>query len=410
MASPLIFVSRRPPHPAESGAPIRTHRLLTGLAREFDTTFVTYAHDADGYELHCPRDELERAVPGVEIVMVPGIGGTKRLAQARSLLSRHSWEWAQYRRPALARALSDLHDRRRPGLVHFDDIGVAQVGPLAGPVNVLSPHGVEQWITRGIADASSGVRRVFAEIEWRKVAREERAVWRAMDVSLALSEEEADAMRAGGAGRVELCPNGTDEHERLPPPAKSADEPLRLLFVGTGRFQPNERGLAWFVRDVLPRVRRTTAAQLDVVGEPPERPVEVEGVVYHGRVPEVQSWYTRAHAVIVPLFEGAGTRLKVVEAAALGRPIVATRFGPAGLPLAAGQHFLDADEPDAFAGRLTALAAWLESGEPRLEAMLAAARTAVEPLFWPRIASELAETYRSLMAEAREPRHPLVRT
>lgn len=370
---------------------------MTGLASSFDTTFLTYEHDPEGYEWHCPRATLEAELPGVEVVTVPGIRGSKRLAQARSLLSRRSWEWGQYHRPELDGALAELVESRRPALVHFDDIGVAQAGPVEGVLNVVSPHGIEHRITGGIAEATRGVRRAFARREWRKVVREEERVWQTMDVCLALSDEEAEVMRAGGARHVELCPNGTDERDLLPPPVKAAGEPLRMMFIGIGRFQPNARGIAWFVREVLPRVRARTPAVLDVVGEPPEDPVQAEGVTYHGRVPEVESWYRQAHAVVVPLFEGTGTRLKVIEAAALGRPIVSTAFGPAGLPLAGGRDFLEADEPEAFAGHLVELGGCIESGDARLAQMLASARATAEPLFWSRISSELAETYRRLI-------------
>src|SRR4030081_631065 len=99
-----------------------------------------------------------------------------------------------------------------------------------------------------------------------------------MAFSLAVSEPDARAMREGGARRVELCPNGAPPVERLPLPARSAGEPLKLLFVGTGRYLPNERGIAWFVRDVLPRIEARVPVIVEVVGHPPPRAVKAPGV------------------------------------------------------------------------------------------------------------------------------------
>lgn len=388
----MLFLSRRPPFPQTGGAPIRTHRLLTGLARDFEVTFVTFDHDPGSGEPNADRAALNRLSDEIEVVVLPGLRRSKRVAQALSVFRVASWEWARYATRELAATLRRFAREREPALVHFDDVGVAQAGPVAGAVNVLSPHGVEHLITRGNARASGGVRRAFGELEWRKVAHEERSLWRRMDLTLALSEVEAAIMRAAGA-RVALCPNGTDELPFLAPPWRDPNEPVRVLFVGTGNFQPNERGIAWFVTEVMPRLRERVPVAFDVVGMPPDRPVEAEGVSYRGRVPELEPWYEQAHVVVVPLFEGAGTRLKMLEAAAYGRPMVSTAFGPEGLPLLSGEHYLEADDPEAFAAAVVDVGRMVESRSDELVEMLARARRSVEPLFWPEITRRLVQTY-----------------
>jgi glycosyltransferase involved in cell wall biosynthesis len=110
-------------------------------------------------------------------------------------------------------------------------------------------------------------------------------------------------------------------------------------------------------------------------------------------VPELEPWYEQAHVVVVPLFEGAGTRLKVLEAAAYGRPMVSTAFGPEGLPLAAGEHYLEADDPGAFADAIVRVATLAEARSPELSGLLERARRAAEPLFWSAITHRLVETY-----------------
>src|SRR5207237_179229 len=83
---------------------------------------------------------------------------------------------------------------------------------------------------------------------------------------------------------------------------------FRMLFVGSASYRPYEMGLAWFLREVWPRLAAADDVRLEVVGRPPRRPVHVAGVTYTGPVPSVAPHYERAHAVIVPVFEGSGTR------------------------------------------------------------------------------------------------------
>jgi glycosyltransferase involved in cell wall biosynthesis len=390
----LVFASHRPPHPPTNGSRIRTQRLVTGLARAFDTTFLTFEHHPDSPDGHTSREELERVLPQVEIVTVPGRGPGKRLAQARTLTSRRSWTYGRYVLPRFGEALRDLVARRRPALVHLDDLGVGQFGPVPGRLTVFAPHNIEHRVIRGDAEVSRGVRRLYGEIEWRKLAREERSLWAAMPLCLAVSETDAETMRAGGAKRVEVCPNGTDPVAQLDAPSRGPGEPLRMLFLGSASYRPYENGIAWFVREVLPRIRRRVPAELDVVGRPPRRPMHAAGVDYVGPVESVTPWYERAHIVVVPVFEGSGTRLKIVEALAHGRPTISTHLGAQGLPIRPGEHYWQADDADGFATAALEVADRTERGDGELVDMLGRARAAISHLFWPAIVDRLVESYR----------------
>jgi glycosyltransferase involved in cell wall biosynthesis len=388
----LLFCARRPPFPTVTGARIRTHRLLTGLAATFETTFVCFENHPRSPDGHVPVDELRRLLPGIEIVTVPGLGPGKRFAQARSVLSSRSWEYGRYRKEEMRDVLERLVAEKCPEIVHYDDLGVAQLGPLGDGLNVYSAHNVEYRVLDGTANNSVGLRRAFARIERRKVEQMERRVWQAMSLSLACSELDSEELRAGGA-RAIVCENGADPVGPLAPPRREPGEPLRVLFVGAADYRPNQLGLEWFVTDVLPRVREHGAVTVDVVGTPPRRFTCPEGVELHGRVPSVQPYYERAHAVIVPVLYGSGTRLKVIEAMAYGRPVVSTAAGAEGLPVSPGRHYYEADDAAGFADALVAVSTLAASGGGTLDAMIEHARDAIEPLLWPNVVDRLTRAY-----------------
>jgi glycosyltransferase involved in cell wall biosynthesis len=268
---------------------------------------------------------------------------------------------------------------------------------VPGRVNVLSTQNVEYQLARNLAKAYGGRRRLFTALDWRKMAREESRTWRAMSLVLAVSEVDAQVMRDAGAREVIVCPNGTDAVAPLPPPRRRPGEPLRVMFLGSGHYRPNDLGLRWFVEEVLPVVREQVEVEFLVVGDPPPNRPEADGVRYVGRVATVTPWYEQCHAVVVPLLQSGGTRLKIIEAIAHGRPVVSTGVGAEGLPLTAGVHYLRADDPEAFARALAHLASQAESDGQGTRALLDAARTAIAELLWPNIVDKLTVTYRSLL-------------
>jgi glycosyltransferase involved in cell wall biosynthesis len=394
--SALVFVSPIPPFPLDNGSRVRMHRLLTGLATEFSTTLVTYAHHPDSGRPAYDRRELARLLPGIDVVTVPGVGPMtppSKVGGLRALMSPLSASWRPYHRQSFSRAVVDEARRGQAALVHFDHF--AFFPPVPGVLNVRALHNVESSIARQGAARLRGYGRIWNEAEWRKLRSLERRALRSSHLCVAVSEVDAKVMASAGARRVVVCPNGTDPVTAFAPPARAADELLRILFVGTGNYPPYERGLDWFVREVLPLVHARVRAEFDVVGHPPERPVTARGVRYIGPVPSVGAWYERAHVAVVPVFEGSGTRLKIVEAMAHGRPVVSTRLGAEGLPIRAPVHYRQADDPVAFAGAILDIAEGCRTGDDTLLRMMQDARSAIESLFWPDIVRRLGDLYRT---------------
>ncbi|MFM1996548.1 MAG: hypothetical protein RLZZ111_935 [Planctomycetota bacterium] len=151
---------------------------------------------------------------------------------------------------------------------------------------------------------------------------------------------------------VSLLPNV------LPPVTRTAGvarDPLTILFLGTLNYLPNEDGVAYFIRDILPLIRsRSPHVRLRVVGAGlPERPalLVADGVDIVGAVPDVGPEFARAGQLVVPLRAGSGTRIKILEAFRHGTPVVSTTIGAAGLDVSDGNQALISDAPAAFADR-----------------------------------------------------------
>ena len=279
----------------------------------------------DSPDGHISRDDdLRRQLPGIDVVTVPGCRPGKSAGDSCGRwLSHRSWEYGRYRlRTMAAGAARAGAIERRPQVVHFDDLGVAQLGPLAGPSTSTRRTTSSTASSTGTATVSHGLRRQFARIERRKVSAVEQRVWRTMALSLACSEVDAMQMRRGGA-RAIVCPNGAGSGAAAagsnPTPGRAASAPVRR-----GAQLPAEPARAGMVHRggaaAAARERWRCRSSSDAVGTPPRGPAAADGVVMHGRVPAVEPYYERAHAVIVPVLFGSGTRLKMVEAMALRPP------------------------------------------------------------------------------------------
>lgn len=170
------------------------------------------------------------------------------------------------------------------------------------------------------------------------------------------SEKDRDyltrTMRVDG---VTIVPNAID----MPEPFGTASERI-VLFIGILSYAPNRNAAAYLLREVWPRVIELVPdARLLVVGSHaegvPGYPGGENGVTFTGFVPDLSRLYERTKVACVPIQEGGGTRIKIIEAAGYGRPVVSTTIGAEGLAMEDGRDILLRDDPESFAQALADL-------------------------------------------------------
>ena len=358
MSLNVLFVTPYLPAPPDFGGASRMYHLVREIGRRHAVTTLSLV--APGDDPHMAETGLGRVVPlPVPLTARAAAVPAKRLIQLRSLVSPRSFQHRFYWYVAMQRALDRLTAGERFDVVQFEfsQMGVYRVPP--GVPSILDIHNIEHDVLRRIAAMGSTARRLFNQIEYRKYRREERDAWRRASACIASSATDARIVSRATGRPVEVVPNGVDLDAFPLLPLDGAD-PGALVFVGAMRYRPNADAARFFVADVLPRLRVTIPdATLTVVGADPPPDVvalgAVPGVQITGTVPDVRPWVSRAGTVVVPLLSGGGTRLKILEAFAMGRPVVSTTVGATGIEARHGEHLLLADRPEAFAGAIVRL-------------------------------------------------------
>jgi glycosyltransferase involved in cell wall biosynthesis len=173
---------------------------------------------------------------------------------------------------------------------------------------------------------------------------------RDIDAGTVVSADEAALLRSAVATPppITIVPNGTIVPAEVTPASRRARD--SLVFAGALTYAANAEALHWFLATAYPQVKaQRPGVSLTVTGETGGIDLGADGVRQTGHVPDVRPIVSGAAVSIAPLQWGGGTRLKILEAMAVGTPVVATSKAAEGLAAADGEHLLIADRPQRFA-------------------------------------------------------------
>ena len=172
--------------------------------------------------------------------------------------------------------------------------------------------------------------------------------------------DRANLLKREPAAHVQVVPNAV--RFAKPGSARRADDDFRVLFVGALDYPPNVQGVTWLLDQVWPALRQALGERvsIDIVGfNPPPDLHErdgAQGVNIRGYVKNLDEYYANADLAVAPIFSGAGTRIKIIEAWAHSTPVVTTTIGCEGLQVTQSKEALVADTPEAFAAAILDLA------------------------------------------------------
>ncbi|MGH9436477.1 MAG: glycosyltransferase [Terriglobia bacterium] len=380
--------------PLNSGGRLRSFNILSELARHHRVTVLTTHVPGEG------TNELQRQLAHCEqVVSVPFAAPKWRslrfpLVLLRSWLSPLPVDLWKLRVPALRREVCALLNSGKIDLCIADFLSAAPNVPLDGPVPVMHfSHNVEYLIWKRLCKTQSRPWIRFPlEIEWRKMRHYEIQTCRKASLTVAVSSQDRELLEASAPhARIRDVPTGVDVAYFSA--NGEAETPAELVFTGSMDWYPNEDAIRYFIADILPIIRRSLPrVTVTIVGRSPTQRLREEadgaGVRMTGRVEDVRPYIDAAAVYIVPLRVGGGTRLKIFEALAMAKAVVSTSIGAEGLPLRDGEHFIQADNPDAFASAVVSLI----QDTKRRRALGTAGRQLMHERFaWPMVAEQFGK-------------------
>lgn len=370
----VLWLSHLVPYPPKAGVLTRAHHLLRQTARRHEVHLLAF-HQRD---LVAPlfakpeaglaeaREALSGFCAGHAIFGIPSERGPfwqGRLALRSLAGAPYTIRWlhsAEFRR-----AVQEWTERIHPDLVHFDTISlVPYLGDVGGRPCILDHHNVESHLLlRRARGDRNPLRRIYYWQEGRRLEAWERRWCGRFALNLVCSDLDAKRLRSVcPRARTAVVPNPVDTDYFRPDPS-AGEDPQRLIFVGTLSWKPNRDAVDFLAREIWPRLRRDLPkVTMDVVGaHPSRRLVELSrrdpGFRVHGFVDDIRPLMDTAAVYLCPVRDGGGTKLKILDAFAMKKAVVAHPRSCEGIAVTEGREVRLADTAEAYVAEVRDLLA-----------------------------------------------------
>jgi glycosyltransferase involved in cell wall biosynthesis len=390
----ILFLAHLLPWPLEGGGQIKSYHTIQALAASFDIKLLAFIRKPEEAENIEPLTSL--CPLGIATVPLPRTKVSNARTALSSLISGRSFIIARDAATEMQEEVSRCLSQEEYHLLWVDHLQMAQFVPTdTGSTRVvLDEHNIEFRIPQRLAETvDNPLVRWYAQTEWPRLRRfERRAILRA-DLTLAVSPEDEEGLCTLAPEKISdiaAIPIGVDTEyfgvARRQPGSRT------LLSIGTMYWPPNVEGMHYFCRDIYPKIKRQmTDVRLNLVGARPVASIVALGeadqsIQVTSSVPDVRPYAEDCGAFIVPLLSGSGMRVKILNALAMGLPVVSTTVGAEGIEVRHGRDILLADTPEAFADAVVSL---LENPTYATNLGIAGRHLVEERYSWPVIGARL---------------------
>lgn len=355
----ILWLGHNLAYPPKGGPLQRNYNLLKEAAKHHEVHVLVFDQPASRPRGVTPQDcvtALSKFCASVDWVPLSrdSLGMSRYSRALGALVTGEPYEFRWLRSKDMARRVQGLAGRVRFDVVHTDTLGLASYIPLIPHVGkVLNHHDIQSvLVQRRALSKSSLVWRKFWSYEAAHLLAAERRWCPQFNVNMVVSDDEGHLVRPScGGSKICVVPNGVDIGYFTPRPDPGGH---RLLFCGRLDQLANKGAISYFFDSIWPELSASMKdLQIDVVGKnPPSWLLELSQrdsrVKVPGFVDDVRPYFQKATVFVCPITDGGGTRLKILDALAMGMPVVTTTFAASGLALLDGQHLLMADTSHDF--------------------------------------------------------------
>ncbi len=406
----ILFVSHFIPHPPTGGASLRNYNIVKELSRNNSVHLVTFTQR----DRHPTRERIEKSrevlkyfCEEISIIDVPSDFSSLKWYSLLgfNLFSREPYSAWRFWAPQMAQAITDQINRHRFDIVHVDTIALAgYIKYLTGLPAVLNHHNVESTLLiRRAATEKNPATRAYIGLQGRKLRRAEQKALGQFDGNISVSELDSQELLAlNPAATVRVVPNGTDTE--FFKPIDGTKEDSSLVFAGSMAWYPNGDAMILFGERIWPLIKKEIPdITMNLIGS--RAPAEVirygqedDNFKVLGFVDDVRPTIAKAAVYVVPIRVGGGTRLKILDAMAMGKAIVSHPIGAEGLDVTDGKDIIIAEEPELFAKRVVEL---VRNEQKRRLISDQARKTVIEKYSWSTIIPKMEDFYRDISQRKR---------
>ncbi len=390
----ILFLTTKFPYPPDSGAKIRDFNLIKEVSKEHDISLISFIQDEG------EKRNLEFLRPYCKSIEVVRERGRINLFAGIfiSLFTRKPFTIAKFYSFKMKQKIKAILSSDEFDLIHCSHLHMAQyVENIRGVPKILDEHNIEFFlIKRYLKEQKNLIKKIFVFfLQYLKLAGYESSIAQKFDHCFVVSEIDKKSLESiAPRASLSVISNGVDVGRYNP--QESDAQPNSLVFTAVMDWFPNEDAVLYFYDKIWPLIKKEIEdVSLCIVGRNPSSKIvnlsRGEGnITVTGYVEDVRPYIAKSSVYIVPLRIGGGSRLKILEAMAMGKAVVSTSIGCEGLKVSDNENILIADSPEEFSAKIAML---LRNKELRNKLGISARKLVEDNYSWDIIGARLKEVY-----------------
>jgi sugar transferase (PEP-CTERM/EpsH1 system associated) len=409
----ILIIAHKMPYPPRGGATLRNFNLMKECSKNNEIHLLTFTQEPylrDPEKLRESIEYLKKYCSEVKVFKIPSDYNRLYwyLLLFLNLLSIDPYSVWKFWSPAMTKAIKKHMKNHDFDLIEIGCISLIKYARLApGLPRLMIHHNLEsQLLFRRSKISRNWLAKIYLALQAYKLRRLEKIACRTFDYHTTVSELDKKVLLEISSNiNVAVVDNGTDT-DYFKPMNVSLEEDT-LVFAGSMSWYPNADAMIFFVKEIWPLIKKKIPdIKLNLIGsQPPAELIELcqiePGVNLLGFVEDVRTYIAKSSVYVVPIRVGGGTRLKILDAMAMGKAIISSSIGCEGIEVRDGENIVIADDPEKFAEKIIQL---LRNKSLRNRLEIAARETAVKYYSWSHIAPKLEAIYSQLATLSKDRR------